>query len=317
MPESCRRNATVEGSGSAEEATKTALEGEQPAAAAPRSTPRIRPTPARHGAVGCAFGRAVSLDIHLVAPDNLVLRGKDLRPGGPTGTALGDLNITVGGDLAQKEPGRPSLRSAPSNTVRGTYEFQGRRSIWCAAARSGSPARPTINPLLDVTATRRSRTPASKRGCTSPAPRSAATRADEQSAARGKRHPRADRLQSSRQRARHGRAVVAGRDRRRHRHRLHRRAARRIHRQGARSRSVRDHDHDGVRGSGRRRSRSASSWRARVLQAAPAVRRTQHDRVPLEYQLARFLRLRPAPPPKRPAPPTASTSGGSSGPGSI
>ena len=61
-------------------------------------------------------------------PDNLVLRGKNLRPGGPTGAALGDINITVGGDLqVRKAPGDQVRLVGTVKTVRGTYEFQGRR----------------------------------------------------------------------------------------------------------------------------------------------------------------------------------------------
>jgi len=94
--------------------------------------------------------------VHVVAPDNLVLRGKSLRPGGPTGTALGDINITVGGDLrVQKQPNGPVTLLGVVNTVRGTYDFQGRRFDLTRDGTIRFIGTPTINPLLDVSATRK------------------------------------------------------------------------------------------------------------------------------------------------------------------
>ena len=128
LPEVVSAERTVEGSGSAEEATKSAL-AKRRAAAAPRRMRRPPLTPTGRAPAGppSAFD-PVALDVHLIVPDNLVLRGKDIRPGGPTGTALGDINITVGGDMRiRKEPGGPVTLVGTVNTVRGTYKFQGRR----------------------------------------------------------------------------------------------------------------------------------------------------------------------------------------------
>ena len=136
LPEVQSAEREVEGSGSAEEATRTALSTvQQPAGVAPE--PGAAPGAASPGGTTGAAAEAaappsafdpVALDIHIVVPDNLVLRGKDIRPGGPTGTALGNLNITVGGDLhIRKEPGGQVAPVGTVDTVRGTYEFQGRR----------------------------------------------------------------------------------------------------------------------------------------------------------------------------------------------
>jgi len=96
------------------------------------------------------------VDVHVVAPDNLVLRGKSLRPGGPTGTAIGDINITVGGDLrVQKRPNGPVTLLGVVNTVRGTYDFQGRRFDLARDGTIRFIGTPTINPFLDVSATRK------------------------------------------------------------------------------------------------------------------------------------------------------------------
>jgi translocation and assembly module TamB len=97
----------------------------------------------------------VALDVHVVLPDNLVLRGKDIRPGGPTGTALGNMNITVGGDVrVRKDPGGKVVLVGTVNTVRGTYEFQGRRFDIQRDGTLRFIGTSQINPLLNITATR-------------------------------------------------------------------------------------------------------------------------------------------------------------------
>jgi translocation and assembly module TamB len=84
-----------------------------------------------------------------------VLRGKDLRPGGPMGAALGDVNITIGGDLdVRKKPGDQVRLVGTVETVRGTYEFQGRRFDLVRGGTLRFVGETEINPLLDVTATR-------------------------------------------------------------------------------------------------------------------------------------------------------------------
>ena len=141
---------TVEGAGSAAEATKAALTRAQSGAAPPGAD---KPAPAPPAPTG-VFD-AVAMDVELKIPDNLVLRGKDLRPGGPTGSALGDVNITVGGDLqVRKNPGSPIVLLGSVIPVRGTYEFQGRRFELQRGGYVRFVGEAEINPLLDVTATR-------------------------------------------------------------------------------------------------------------------------------------------------------------------
>ena len=91
-------------------------------------------------APGGAF-EPVELDIRLRIPDNLVLRGRKLRPGGPTGASLGDMNITVGGDLQIVKP--PAARcccSAPSRPSAAPTSSRAGASICSAADRCGSSA---------------------------------------------------------------------------------------------------------------------------------------------------------------------------------
>ena len=140
----------VEGSGSAAEATKAALDKAQVAAAPPGADAPADAPPAPTGVFD-----AVSLDVRLVIPDNLVLRGKDLRPGGPTGAALGDINITVGGDVqVRKAASVPIVLIGEVTPVRGTYDFQGRRFELQRGGFVRFVGEPQINPPIDITATR-------------------------------------------------------------------------------------------------------------------------------------------------------------------
>ena len=154
LPEVVSAERKVEGSGSAEEATQSALRSASRraarAAAAEAAAAQDRPT-----APGASAFDPVALDIHIVVPDNLVLRGKDIRPGGPTGTALGNVNITRRRRPAHPEgTGRADHPVGTVNTVRGTYEFQGRRFDLVRGGTIRFAGTPTINPLLDVSATR-------------------------------------------------------------------------------------------------------------------------------------------------------------------
>ncbi|MBI2220845.1 MAG: translocation/assembly module TamB domain-containing protein [Acidobacteria bacterium] len=97
----------------------------------------------------------LTLDVQVRLPDNLVLRGTDLRPGGPGGIALGDMNLTVGGGVrARKQPNDTVRLVGTVNTVRGFYEFQGRRFDVERDGRIRFVGLADPNPLLDLRATR-------------------------------------------------------------------------------------------------------------------------------------------------------------------
>ena len=151
LPEVVSAASAVETAGSAQEATRQALaragKGAAPAeAVAPVEAP---PPPA-------SLFENVALDLHVRIPDNLVARGRKLRPGGPTRASIGDLNITLGGDLnVRKDAGGPITLAGTVNTVRGTYKFQDRQFD---LARNGTlrfTGDSEFNPLIDVTATRK------------------------------------------------------------------------------------------------------------------------------------------------------------------
>ena len=150
LPDVVSAEQTVAGTGSAEEAARQALQKSKTAAApvAEEATEQSPPAPAG------AFD-PVALDVRLVIPDNLVLRGDNLRPGGPTGASLGDMNITLGGDLRiRKDPSAPVILLGTVETIRGTYEFQGRRFDLVRGGTLRFVGERQINPALDVSATR-------------------------------------------------------------------------------------------------------------------------------------------------------------------
>jgi autotransporter translocation and assembly factor TamB len=151
LPEVVSAEQSVEGSGSAEEATRQALARAQTTTApGAKEEPAPSETPAAGGVMD-----PLAMDVQLEIPDNLVLRGDDLRPGGPTGAAVGNLNITVGGALhARKEPGGQVTITGEVQTIRGTYEFQGRRFDLERGGTLRFTGSPKINPIIDITAVR-------------------------------------------------------------------------------------------------------------------------------------------------------------------
>jgi autotransporter translocation and assembly factor TamB len=143
---------TAEASGSAQEATAAALKRAETTPAVPGTIAQAEAGNAP--APGGAFA-PVELDLRLRIPDNLVLRGRKLRPGGPTAASLGDMNVTVGGDLQVVKPANQQLLLLGTiETVRGTYEFQGRRFDLQRGGTLRFLGEPQPNPSLDVAATR-------------------------------------------------------------------------------------------------------------------------------------------------------------------
>jgi translocation and assembly module TamB len=97
---------------------------------------------------------AMAFDVRVTVPNNLVVRGDGVKVG-DRGMSLGDLNMTLGGDLrtTKAASARPIVIGS-IRTVRGYYEFQGRRfELRRDGAVSFKGPDPT-NPQLDVTATR-------------------------------------------------------------------------------------------------------------------------------------------------------------------
>jgi autotransporter translocation and assembly factor TamB len=71
--------------------------------------------------------QGVQTDVHLLIDDSLVVKASDLG-GADRLVGLGSINLTLGGDLnVAKKPGEPLALVGNVNTVRGFYDFQGRR----------------------------------------------------------------------------------------------------------------------------------------------------------------------------------------------
>ena len=98
---------------------------------------------------------ALTMDVRLTVANNFVLRSNDLTvPEAPIG--LGAVNVTIGGDLRlMKSPGRDVVRLVGAvNTVRGTYDFQGRRFSILRDGTIRFEGGRAIDPDLSVTAER-------------------------------------------------------------------------------------------------------------------------------------------------------------------
>ncbi len=152
LPEVVSAAQASDAAASAEDATRQALARAGQGAPAGETAPAAAaPAP---GASSSVFSN-VELALRVRIPDNLVARGRRLRPGGPTRAAVGDINITLGGDLdVRKAAGGPVTVAGTINTVRGTYQFQGRQF---EIARNGTlrfSGGADFDPVIDVTATR-------------------------------------------------------------------------------------------------------------------------------------------------------------------
>jgi autotransporter translocation and assembly factor TamB len=96
----------------------------------------------------------VALDIELEVPA-LVIVGRDLRGPQSVPVGLGDLNVTLQGKVhLDKKLDAPLVITGDVGTVRGTYEFQGRRFDIEREGGVRFPGLVEINPLLDITARR-------------------------------------------------------------------------------------------------------------------------------------------------------------------
>jgi autotransporter translocation and assembly factor TamB len=118
-----------------------------------KEAPATGGSPATPGGEGGVFD-ALALNVRVRVPNNLILRGKDIRAGNsPIG--VGAMNVTLGGNVrAQKAAGDSVRLVGTVNTVRGTYEFQGRRFEILRDGRIRFVGLPDINPQLDVRARR-------------------------------------------------------------------------------------------------------------------------------------------------------------------
>lgn len=118
--------------------------------------------PGDGAAIATRGGRALAtgpydnmlLDVRVSVPSDLLIKGKDLKPGGGS-IGLGDVNVTLGGDVRlEKRPGHELQVLGQVTTVRGTYDFQGRRFDIQRDGRVRFEGVLPLDPALDITATR-------------------------------------------------------------------------------------------------------------------------------------------------------------------
>jgi translocation and assembly module TamB len=93
---------------------------------------------------------AVRMNVHVTVPDDFVVKGSDLKtPDAPIG--LGAVNVTLGGDLrATKDPGGAVRLVGTVDTVRGWYDFQGRRFEVLRDGTVQFVGLEEINPILNI-----------------------------------------------------------------------------------------------------------------------------------------------------------------------
>jgi autotransporter translocation and assembly factor TamB len=152
LPDVISAQDTVTSEKGADEATRDALARGREIGAA--KAPQQNATAPEAPAPKTGLFSALEMDVHFVAPDNLVVRGNDIRPGA-SAAAVGSMNATLGTDLQfTKAVDGPITIRGNANTVRGFYEFQGRRFTIERGGTLRFLGLPDLNPNLDVRAER-------------------------------------------------------------------------------------------------------------------------------------------------------------------
>jgi translocation and assembly module TamB len=93
---------------------------------------------------------ALRMNLELTVPNDLVVKASSLQTAGSP-VSLGALNITLGGNItATKDPGDTIRLVGAVNTVRGNYDFQGRRFEILRDGTIRFEGLDEINPTLDL-----------------------------------------------------------------------------------------------------------------------------------------------------------------------
>lgn len=97
---------------------------------------------------------AATVNLRVRLPDDLVLRGRDMQASFSR-IGLGDMNITVGGDLTiKKDPSAEPEIIGTVSVVRGFYDFQGRRFDVLRDSQIHFLGNTPVDPALQVSAQR-------------------------------------------------------------------------------------------------------------------------------------------------------------------
>jgi translocation and assembly module TamB len=135
----------------------TASLNAQPPPASPTAPVPAPTTPSASGSSEAAqpsLFDALTLDARLRIPNNLVLRGDDVKTS-EGGLSVGNLNLTVGGDIhATKAANDRPVVVGSIRTVRGFYEFKGRRFDLQRDGTVSFKGPDPTDPTLDVTGIR-------------------------------------------------------------------------------------------------------------------------------------------------------------------
>jgi translocation and assembly module TamB len=152
LPDVVSAQETVTSQKGADEATRDALARGRGVAA---ETKGAQEAAAPAVAPQTGIFSALELNLTVVAPDNFVVRGDDLRPGGAQAAQVGNVNATIGADLrVEKRENGPLLVRGTAHTVRGFYEFQGRRFTILRDGEVRFDGLPQLNPNLNLSAER-------------------------------------------------------------------------------------------------------------------------------------------------------------------
>jgi translocation and assembly module TamB len=97
----------------------------------------------------------MTLRLRLLATNNLVVRGENMRLSREAAAGVGDINVTFGGDLAlRKAPQEKPDLSGVLQTVRGSYAYQGRRFTIEREGTLRFIGPNSFDPLIAITANR-------------------------------------------------------------------------------------------------------------------------------------------------------------------
>ena len=116
------------------------------------SIPSAQPAPVRP--VQTTLYDAATVNLRVRLPDDLVLRGRDMQASFSR-IGLGDMNVTVGGDLnIRKDPSAEPEIIGTVSVVRGYYDFQGRRFDVLRDSQIRFLGNKPVDPALQVSAQR-------------------------------------------------------------------------------------------------------------------------------------------------------------------
>ena len=97
---------------------------------------------------------AATVNVHVRLADDLILRGRDMQASFSR-IGLGDMNVTVGGDLnIRKDPSAEPEIIGTVSVVRGFYDFQGRRFEVLRDSQIRFLGNKPVDPALQVSAQR-------------------------------------------------------------------------------------------------------------------------------------------------------------------